>query len=82
MPCTDLCHDLVGYRADEVGRNVSTVLLGKKRTDLSDSHSTGIHGDDLVVEPGVTALVFGNQDGRKTAIPVTRNIQSERAIAG
>ncbi|MNL21474.1 hypothetical protein D3C87_1427660 [compost metagenome] len=82
MPCTDLCHDLVGYRADEVRRNVRTVLLGKKRTDLSDRHSTGIHGDDLVVEAGVTALVLRNQDGRKTAVPVARDIQSKRAIAG
>src|SRR6185369_6694280 len=82
LPCTDLCHDLVGYGADEVGRNVRTVLLGKKRTDLSDRHSTGIHGDDLVVETGVTTLVFGDQDGRETTVPVPRNIQSKRAIAG
>lgn len=45
-------------------RPYRTVLFGKERTDLSDSHSAGIHGDDLVVESGVTALVLGNQDGR------------------
>ncbi len=43
--------------------------------DLTGAHATGIHGDDLVVETGETALVFANQLRTEARLPVTRNVQ-------
>jgi len=82
LPCANFFHDLIGHGADEVGRDLCSVLLGKKSPDLSDCHPTGIHSDDLVVEAGVTALMLGDQNGRETAVAVAWNIQADRAIAG
>jgi len=38
--------------------------------ELSDLHSTGIHGDDLVVETDVTVFVIGVQNWIETAVSV------------
>ena len=43
--------------------------------DLAHAHAARIHGDDLVVEIGKTALIFGDQLRVESAGPVTRNRQ-------
>ena len=43
--------------------------------DLAHAHAARIHGDDLVVEIGKTALIFGDQLWIEGASPIPRNRQ-------
>ncbi|MNH10625.1 hypothetical protein D3C79_701110 [compost metagenome] len=61
--------------------NVRPVLLREESADFSNGHASGIHGDDLVIKTGVTPLMLGDQDGGKTAISITGDIQPQRAIS-
>jgi hypothetical protein len=72
----------MGLPSLQVGRDLSTVLLGQKRLDLARGHAAGIHGDDLVVETGEALLVFGNQDWIEAAVTVVWNIGPQRAVLG
>jgi hypothetical protein len=61
LPSSDLGHDRVGDRADEIGADLSAVLLGQKPLDLAHRHAARVHRHDLVVKAREAALVLGNQ---------------------
>lgn len=82
LPGGDLGHDFVGDRADELGRNLSAVLLLQKALDLTHGHAPGVHRNDLVIKAGETPFVFGDQYGRETAVSVARNLDTQGAVLG
>lgn len=73
-------HDLVVDRVDEIGRNLSTVLLLQKSLNLAYGHVPGIHGDDLVVEAREASLMLGNQQRFETAVAVARHLDTDLAV--
>lgn len=52
MPDRDLVHEPLGDRTDELGRHFGAVLFGQERLNLAHGHTAGIHGNDLLIEPG------------------------------
>ena len=49
---------------------------------LAYRHATGVHRDDLVVEPGKAPLVLGDQDRCEAAVAVARDLHLKRAVIG
>lgn len=72
--------DLIGPGADEVRRNVRSVLFEKKCTDLCDSHSSGAHSDDLVVETRCVGAHFWGSGWARNCYHDHGDIQPQGAI--
>ncbi|MCW2319221.1 hypothetical protein M2322_004790 [Rhodoblastus acidophilus] len=73
LPFRDLVEHGVGYRADEIGRNLDAVKLAQMALDLAHAHVARVHRHDLRVEAWEAPLVFGDQlrvEGRQ---PVARD---------
>jgi hypothetical protein len=51
-------------------------------SDLANRHAARIHRDDLLVEIGKAALIFGQKLRIKRARTITRNIQRDLGRAG
>ena len=52
------------------------------RLDLPRAHATGVHRDDLAIEAGEAALVFGDQLRVEAALPVARYLQCDPSTLG
>ncbi len=82
LPGDRLRHDLVGNRADEVGRDLGAVALGQERLDLAHAHASGVHGDDPVIKPGEATFMLGDQDRGEGAVPVAGKLHAHRTTLG
>src|SRR5690606_40952162 len=82
LPHCGFGHDLVGNRADEIGRDLRAVVLCDKRLDLAHAHPARVHRNDAFVEAAEAPLVLGDQDRLEAAVPVTRYVDPDRAPTG
>jgi hypothetical protein len=73
LPFAYFLQHRIGHRRDQVGRHVDAVELLKVAAYLAHRHAARINGDDLGVEIGKAALVFGDQLRVECAGPVARD---------
>jgi len=52
------------------------------RLDVACAHAPGVQGNDLLVEAGEAALVFGDQLRIKTTVPIARDRKIKLAAVG
>ena len=79
LPGRDLVQNRVGHRADQIRRNVDAVDLAAMPGDLAGAHASGIHRDDLLVEPGKPPLIFRDQLRVEARLAIPRHVQIELA---
>lgn len=82
LPLGHFLQDGVGDGRDQIGRHVNAVELLQMATDLAHPHAARIHGDDLLVEIGKAALIFGDQLRVEGAGPVARDRKRHLRVAG
>lgn len=82
LPSRHIGHDLVGDRADEVGRHLGALLFQQESLNLPHRHAGGIHGNDLVVEAREAPFVLGDQYRLETTIAIAGDLQADRAVIG
>jgi hypothetical protein len=82
------CHSAASASTSSVmveinsGGNLQPVELQQVPADLAHRHAARVHADDAVIEPGQPSLVFGHQYRVKSRVPITRDIQGQRACWG
>ncbi|CAM5602904.1 hypothetical protein ATER59S_05514 [Aquamicrobium terrae] len=81
LPFGHLFQHRVGDGRDQVRRDVDTVEFLQVAADLAHAHAARIHGDDLVVELGEAALIFGDRlrIERAGPVPWDRKLHLRRA---
>jgi len=82
LPGRDLAHHGIGDTADEVGRDIHRVHLGKEALDFANRHAAGVHGNDLVVKAGEAPLVLAYELGLECALAVSGHINAQGADIG
>src|SRR5215471_6081134 len=80
LPVPHLIEDLVRNPADEVGRDLGAVDLGKVALDLAHAHAARVKAQDLVVEAVEPGLMLGDQLGYEAAGPIARYRNLDLAI--
>src|SRR3954465_12010771 len=82
LPGSHFLQHRVGYRADQIGRDVDPVELTKMADNRAGAHAAGVHRDDLVIKPRKAALVSGDQLRIETGLAVARYRQLDPAGIG
>jgi len=82
LPGGDLLQHSVGDGRYQVRGDVDAIKLAQMAGDLARAHAARVHRDDLVVETGEAALIFGDQLRVEPALPVTRHINVDLARVG
>src|SRR5690606_22375585 len=82
LPGQDLLRDLVDDLGDRLVRNVGPDRRRKVKLYVTQGHSTGIQGDDHVIEPAEATGALGHQPRSERAVTITRHIQRHRAGLG
>ena len=62
---------MTGDRRDQAGRGLNAVDFLDMALDFTGRHAARIHADDLGVELRETALIFGDENRIKAAVPVS-----------
>lgn len=62
--------------------DVCSVLLRQKSVNLTNRYATDMHGNDLVIEAGKTALVLGDHNRRKATVAVSGDVRAKRSVIG
>src|SRR3954465_3840434 len=75
LPGSHFLQHRVGYRADQIGRDLDPVELTQMADNLAGAHDAGVHRDDLVIKPRKAALVSGDQLRIETGLAVARHRQ-------
>src|SRR4051794_27588613 len=75
LPGSHFLQYRVGYRADQIGRDVDPVELTQMADNFAGAHAAGVHRDDLVIKPRKAALVSGDQLRIETGLAVARHRQ-------
>lgn len=73
--------DFPGRREVRLGDFILLDIL-RLTHDLPRAHAAGVHRDHLVIEPGETPLVPGDQLRIKARLPVPRDLQRQLAAVG
>lgn len=82
LPGCDLAQRGVGAAADEVGRDVHRVHIGKKASDLARRHAARMNGDDLVIKASKAALMLANELRLEATRAVAGNVDAQSADVG
>ena len=69
----------VGDSRYQAWRHLGPIDLLQVALNLPDRQAARVQRDDLVVEAGPTGLMFVDDLRRKRALPITRDIQRQRA---
>src|SRR3954468_18010195 len=75
LPGSHFLQHRVGYRADQIGRDLDPVELTQMADNFAGAHAAGVHRDDLVIKPRKAALVSGDQLRIETGMAVARHRQ-------
>ena len=79
LPLLDILQDPVRNSADVVRVDADTVEVLNESLNVTGAHSTGVHGNDLLVDLPERAVVFGHDNGIESVLSIARDIQAQRA---
>lgn len=80
LPFPGPVQDLVRDRAHRLRRDLVTVEIIDVGLDVPSRHPLGVHGDDLVLEPGYVLLALLYDLELKIGLPLPGNLQADLAI--
>ena len=82
LPRRDVLEHRVGDGRDKRCGHPDAVQFLNVRLDVARAHPARVHGDDLLVETGKTALVLADQHRVESALTVPGNVQHDALAAG
>ena len=78
LPLLDILQDPVRNSADVVRADADAVEVLNESLNVTGAHSTGVHGNDLLVDLPERAVVFGHDNGIESVLSIARDIQAQR----
>ena len=79
LPLLDILQDSVRNSADVVRADADAVEVLNESLNVTGAHSTGVHGNDLLVDLPERAVVLGHDNGIESVLSIARDIQAQRA---
>jgi hypothetical protein len=82
LPGGHLGDDAIRHRADQIRRDFHGVHFREEALDFPHGHPARVQRQNLVVEAGEAALVFGDQPRLEGALTIPRHVNPQRTVIG